>query len=340
MRFKQIIRLISMGLIFVILSSMIVIVLPDEYTTESRSDVSVIDLQAYKPNLSMNDFSKWIKKNWSNLSKGLNKTPDIREILVEIIDTEETQPFDDDQIQNLDISLGTYDLATYYKNASGKSGQALKVALHDIIDDHEELTYKEVWEALKVIDEDPLNDKNVILIYTGKSLAKSSNGTGRDDWNREHVWAKSHGDFGTRLGAGTDLHHIKPADVTVNSSRNNKNFDNSDEPHHEALLCRHDSDSFEPRDSVKGDVSRMIFYMAVRYEGEDGEPDLELVEYMNESKSPHHGKLSTLLEWHKKDPVSDFERRRNNLIYEKYQGNRNPFIDHPEWVEAIWDQAS
>ncbi len=82
-----------------------------------------------------------------------------------------------------------------------------------------------------------MNENNVILIYTGKSVPKSSNGTGRDDWNREHVWAKSHGDFGTRLGAGTDLHHIKPADVTVNSSRNNKNFDDSDAPHHEAFCA-------------------------------------------------------------------------------------------------------
>lgn len=82
----------------------------------------------------------------------------------------------------------------------------------------------------------------------------------------------------------------------------------------------------------------MIFYMAVRYEGErSGEPDLEVSEWMNSSKSPYHGKLSTLLEWHKQDPVSEFEIRRNNLIYENWQGNRNPFIDHPEWVYEIWN---
>ncbi|WP_430883530.1 endonuclease I family protein [Fusibacter sp. JL216-2] len=340
MRFKQIIRLISMGLIFVILSSMMVIVLPEKYTTDSRTDVTVINLEGFKPNWSLEGFSRWTKKTLSSAGKRLDLDLDLDGLLGGVTDSESLQGVDNDQIQELDLNLATYDLTTYYKSASGKTGQALKVALNDIIDNHEELSYKEVWDALKVIDEDPLNENNVILIYTGKSVPKSSNGTGRDDWNREHVWAKSHGDFGTRLGAGTDLHHIKPADVTVNSSRNNKNFDDSDGPHHEALLCRHDSDSFEPRDSVKGDVSRMIFYMAVRYEGEHGDPDLELVEYMNETKSPHHGKLSTLLLWHKEDPVSDFERRRNNLIYEKYQGNRNPFIDHPEWVEEIWGQAS
>jgi endonuclease I len=54
------------------------------------------------------------------------------------------------------------------------------------------------------------------------------------------------------------------------------------------------------------------------------------------SKEPNLGKLSTLLEWHKQDPVDNWERRRNDIIFKKYQGNRNPFIDHPEFVEKIW----
>jgi endonuclease I len=81
----------------------------------------------------------------------------------------------------------------------------------------------------------------------------------------------------------------------------------------------------------------MIFYMAVRYEGDD-EPDLELIDSIDEkeSKLPQHGKLSTLLRWHRIDPVSDIEKYRNHVIYEKYQRNRNPFIDHPEFVERIY----
>jgi len=224
----------------------------------------------------------------------------------------------------------------YYENALGKSGSSLKTALHNIIHDHTEISYSNVWEALRNTDEDPANQNNVILLYTGRSQSKTSNGSSIDSWNREHVWAKSHGDFGTSMGEGTDLHHLRPTDVSVNSSRGNKDFDNGGTAQKEAPDTYADSDSWEPRDEVKGDVARMIFYMAVRYEGDNGELDLEVTEKVNNGSAPLHGKLSTLLQWHQQDPVDDFERNRNDVIYQDYQHNRNPFIDHPEWVEAIW----
>ncbi|CAM3997163.1 ribonuclease [Mesobacillus zeae] len=224
----------------------------------------------------------------------------------------------------------------YYDAATGKTGSALKTALHNIIDDHTELSYSDVWDALRLTDEDPNNQNNVILLYTGRSQGKYTNGSGVNDWNREHVWAKSHGDFGTVMGAGTDLHHLRPTDVSVNSSRSNLDFDNGGTQHSEALGNYYDSDSWEPRDSVKGDVARMLFYMAVRYEGDSGELDLELNNLVNNGTAPYHGKQSALVQWHKEDPVDDLERKRNEIIYSKYQHNRNPFIDHPEWVSAIW----
>jgi endonuclease I len=226
---------------------------------------------------------------------------------------------------------------TYYDQAIGKSGSTLKTALHNIIDDHTEISYSNVWEALRNTDEDPNNANNVILLYTGRSQSKYSNGSEVDDWNREHVWAKSHGDFGTTMGAGTDLHHLRPTDVSVNSSRGNKDFDNGGSLQGEAPDTYTDSDSWEPRDEVKGDVARMIFYMDVRYEGDSGELDLEVNNVVNNGTTPYHGKLSTLLQWHNQDPVDNFERKRNEIIYNDYQHNRNPFIDHPEWVEAIWN---
>ncbi|WP_254871256.1 endonuclease [Bacillus sp. Marseille-Q1617] len=227
-------------------------------------------------------------------------------------------------------------LEDYYRQAEGKTGQELKRTLHDIIDDHHELTYSAVWEALRNTDEDPSDSTRVILFYTGRSQSKTHNGGKVDDWNREHVWAKSHGDFGTSQGPGTDLHHLRPTDVTVNSSRSNLDFDNGGSPHPEAPLTFYDKDSWEPKDTIKGDVARMLFYMDVRYEGDSGELDLELNNEVENNKKPLHGKLSVLLEWHQEDPVDSFEMRRNQLIFERYQGNRNPFIDHPEWVDAIW----
>jgi len=232
----------------------------------------------------------------------------------------------------------TVPVEDYYRTAAGKTGNSLKTELHNIIDHHTELSYSAVWEALKKTDEDPANANNVILLYTGRSQAKSTNGGGVDDWNREHVWAKSHGDFGTAMGPGTDLHHLRPTDVSVNSTRGNLDFDNGGTEHSEALGNYFDSDSWEPRDEVKGDVARMLFYMAVRYEGDvSDEPDLELNNTVNNGTAPYHGKLSVLLQWNAQDPVDDRERRRNDIIYSDYQHNRNPFIDHPEWVNEIWN---
>ncbi|MER7730431.1 endonuclease [Streptomyces erythrochromogenes] len=225
---------------------------------------------------------------------------------------------------------------TYYAPAEGKTGAALKAALHDIVKTQSKVSYDGVWNALKATDQDPANPNNVILLYSGRSQSKSSNGGGANDWNREHVWAKSHGDFGTATGPGTDLHHLRPEDVTVNSTRGNKDFDKGGSPVSEAPGSLTDADSFEPRDAVKGDVARMLLYMAVRYDGGDGFADLELNDKVNNGSAPLFGRISLLKQWNQMDPPDAFEQRRNQVIFDTYQHNRNPFIDHPEWVDAIW----
>jgi endonuclease I/PKD repeat protein len=220
----------------------------------------------------------------------------------------------------------------YYDSAQGLSGDALKSALNNIIDGHNELSYSDLWNAICDTDQDPQNSSNVILLYTGWSVSNS----GYPIWNREHTWAKSHGDFGNTAPCGTDLHHLRPTDPDVNSSRGNLDFDNGGSQHSIATGCYYDNDSWEPRDEVKGDVARMIFYMATRYEGEGGELDLTVVDAVNTYPAPEHGKLSTLLEWNQQDPPDEFEQTRNDRIYENWQGNRNPFVDHPEFVDYIW----
>lgn len=226
--------------------------------------------------------------------------------------------------------------STYYKNAVGKTGTSLKSSLHTIVSSQSKLSYSALWEALKVTDQDPSNSSNVILLYSGKSRSKTLNGGDVGDWNREHVWAISHGDLTTSTGPGTDLHHIRPEDVQVNGIRGNKDFDEGGSAVSGATGSYTDSDSFEPRDAVKGDVARMILYMAVRYEGDDGFADLEPDDKVSNGSTPYIGRLSVLKQWNDEDPPDAFEERRNQVIYDTYQHNRNPFIDHPEWVEAIW----
>ncbi len=242
--------------------------------------------------------------------------------------------------------INSQSLEQYYASAEGKTGSELKSALHSIIkNNHVFLSYSGARDALKITDEDPNNSNNVLLLYTGWSYPKSNFGGSATQWNREHTWAKSMGNFGTSTGPGTDIHHLRPTDVTVNSKRGNLYFDNGGSEYvdnsrynggSEATGCKYDGDSWEPRDEVKGDVARMLFYMAVRYEAGD-KVDLELDEYS--SSSGKHGKLSTLLEWHKQDPVNQWELDRNERIY-NIQGNRNPFINHPEYVDAIWGDGN
>ncbi|HEY5835052.1 endonuclease I family protein [Streptomyces sp.] len=226
--------------------------------------------------------------------------------------------------------------STYYKNAIGKTGTSLKSSLHTIISSQSKISYDAVWNALKVTDQDPNNSGNVILLYSGTSRSKALSGGDVGDWNREHVWAQSHGGFGTSAGPGTDLHHLRPADVQVNSIRGNKDFDNGGSAVSGAPGSYTDSNSFEPRNADKGDVARMILYMAVRYEGDDAWADLEPNDSVSNGSVPYHGRLSILKQWNEQDPPSAFEEARNQIIYDIYQKNRNPFIDHPEWVEAIW----
>ena len=240
----------------------------------------------------------------------------------------------------------------YYKAAYNHSGDSLKFRLNQIIKNHTEFPYTssstDVWDILKETDKDPKDSNNVILIYSNRSVNAAQEYNSGSGWSREHVWAKSRGNFGTDEGAGTDVHHLRPCDVSVNSTRNNRNFD-------ECKSCEDVIDNgfntgskkdsrlwtFEPPDNVKGDVARMIFYMAVRYEGDGSEPDLELTSVLldNTNKSSLQAVKTTLLSWNKIDPVSDWERNRNEIIYTDYQNNRNPFIDYPELAEYLWGDS-
>ncbi|MFB6342939.1 endonuclease I family protein [Saccharicrinis sp. FJH62] len=241
--------------------------------------------------------------------------------------------------------------AGYYDGTDGLYREALHSKLHQIIKGNKVFTYGDARYILDETDRDPNKSSNIILVYGGYSV--SSTWDYGNTWNREHVWAKSHGDFGTDDGPGSDLHNLKPADATINEDRSNKDFDEGgwqesdysppagySKPY--KTDCYTNDQTWEPRDEVKGDIARIIFYMDVRYDGDDGFPDLQVVDKVPSitaitPNQPYHGKLSTLLRWNEEDPPDDFERNRNDVIY-SYQNNRNPFIDHPEFVNAIWGE--
>ncbi len=223
----------------------------------------------------------------------------------------------------------------YYAGTEGKSGDELKTALHEIIKDHVAYSYFASKTIMKFSDADPENPGNVILVYTGRSQDANDYGSGGNQINREHVWSKSHGNFEGVAPMYGDVHNLKPADASVNQSKSNLDFDNGGVQHPEATGCYYTDSTWEPRDEVKGDVARIIFYMDTRYEGDNGEIDLTAVDAVNTYPLPEYGRLSTLLQWNLQDPPDDFERHRNNVIF-SWQKNRNPFIDNPEFAQLIW----
>lgn len=117
----------------------------------------------------------------------------------------------------------------YYDKAHDSYGHELKTRLYSIIKGHTEFPYSssstDTWDILKESDRDTANAANVILFYTGWSVNAAQEFNDGSGWNREHVWAKSRGDFGTSPGAGTDAHHLRPSDISVNKARSSRWFD-------------------------------------------------------------------------------------------------------------------
>lgn len=224
----------------------------------------------------------------------------------------------------------------YYDGTDGLSGDALKSKLNEIItNNHNQISYNQVWTVLKESDLDPDNSDNVLLIYgstdsdTGthaRYRSKDMNGGNSGDWNREHVYAKSLGspNLGTS-GPGADAHHLRPADVSLNSNRGSLKFADGS-----GATAGSSNGGWYPGDEWKGDVARMVMYMYVRY------GDRCALTNVAEGLATTNAEIpDVLLKWNTEDPVSDFEIQRNNVVY-TYQENRNPFIDHPEFVSAIW----
>jgi len=216
----------------------------------------------------------------------------------------------------------------YYSGAEDLDGDELMSFLNELIStDTVGVDYGDAKLALADSDVDPNDSTKVLTIYSRESVNRVWDST---SWHREHVWPNSRLGLDrvteSEISQASDLHNLRAIVPRINSSRSNKVFDNETT-----------SDTYYPGTHDKGDVARILFYMAIRY------PVLSLVDDVLENDPDTNytldgakmSRLSVLLEWHQEDPVDDFERNRNNVIYE-WQNNRNPFIDHPEFVEMIF----
>ncbi len=194
-----------------------------------------------------------------------------------------------------------------------------------------------IWDALKQTDLDPTNAAKVILMYgyndtdgvssTDRTRGVNNNGGGSTDWNREHVYPKSLGipNLGT-TGPGADAHHLRPADVSRNSSRSNRKF--ADGSGNSGATSQ---GHWYPGDEFRGDVARMMMYMYIRY----GNRCLPKNVGVGSAVSGDGNMIQLFLEWNAEDPVSSLELQRNPVL-QNLQGNRNPFIDNPAFATQIW----
>jgi endonuclease I len=257
----------------------------------------------------------------------------------------------------------------YYSGVNTSSASALRSSLHALIDDHQRFPYTstatDTWDVLEYADEDPTNPGRILDVYRNASYVKA--GGGNTEYNREHTWPKSYG-F-TNDGSGnypyTDTHMLFLSDSGYNSSRNNKPYaDCLSNCVERATVANagagggtgvfpgnsnwYDTTYWQTWGDRKGDVARALLYMDVRYEGGThgvtgvAEPNLILTDdpgLIQASGSnlsvAYMGRLADLLRWHAEDPVDEKEILRNEAVY-TYQGNRNPFIDHPEWVACVF----
>jgi endonuclease I len=264
---------------------------------------------------------------------------------------------------------------SYYTSVVATTPALLRSTLHAVIDDHVRIPYTasstDTWNVLELADQAPGSTTHILDLYKNALYAKQGGGTG--PYNREHTWPNSYGfpvDGGTNYPY-TDCHHLFLCDTAYNGARANNPFLTAQaswtEYTTQVNAGQGGGSGVFPGNSNwgssvapiggwqtwagrKGDVARAIFYMDVRYEGGThgttgaAEPDLRLTDNLglvqasatgsNESIA-YMGALATLLLWHQQDPVDAKELAHTNAVF-TFQGNRNPFVDHPEWVGCLW----
>lgn len=262
------------------------------------------------------------------------------------------------------------DSGDYYASVDASNATILRQTLHNLIDDHQWFPYSssdtDTWDILEAADQDPANPARILDVYRNESMAKFGGGTG--PYNREHTWPNSLGFPNSgNSHAYTDTHMLMLSHVGYNSDRGNKYFGTCNASCTERTTLVNDGQGggsgtwpgnsnwfngslWETWRGRRGDVARAVMYMDIRYEGgshSNGwhEPDLiltnnaSLIQGTNTASNgtgrAYMGLLDVVLAWHEQDPPDAKEHLRNEVVY-SYQGNRNPFIDRPEWAACLF----
>ena len=251
--------------------------------------------------------------------------------------------------------------ADYYAKITATSGNSLLGQVHDLITTtHKNYTsYSDCKNPSLIKQTDKGSTSNTVMdFYTQEDIPSNWN-PNAGGWNREHVWCQSlsNGMWGTSNG-GSDMHHIRPSEVRLNGARGNNTFGevNGGNPAYykdssganKYVGGYISGGTFEPLDKVKGDVARIVMYVYTHYNtysnvhgttnGSGGQfGTLQFTKIM--SLKNETNAINLLLSWHMQDPVDQIETARNNAVY-NIQGNRNPFIDHPEYANAIWGSGT
>ena len=268
--------------------------------------------------------------------------------------------------QSIWINLLLINLATaqipsgYYNDADGKTGYELKTALKDIITNgHTDQGYDALFTLYQSSDVDNYyeNDQTLLDMYseipsgadsyeyvqTGDKCGSYSNEG--DCYNREHLMPQSV--FSSAAPMKNDGHFVVPSDGKVNGERSNYAFGIVTNPTWTSsngskvgpnTTAGYSDTVFEPIDEFKGDIARMLFYFATRYEDQVASWSHDMLNGTSDQVFSDWF-LDILLQWNTDDPVNQREIDRNEAVY-NYQGNRNPYIDHPEWVNEVWNNQN
>ncbi len=229
----------------------------------------------------------------------------------------------------------------YYSSITSTDKETLISELNTLINTgYNKYSYSNQSSNLKITDS--YDGNYVECLYSGERMDKDNIGSNAGQWNKEHIWAKTYGFKDESYQAYSDLQMLRVTESSINGKRSDKYFEDVNSSN-SSYGCLWTDTTFEPRDEVKGDVARIMFYMTVMYN--DDTLNLELTDDVNLINSSakqlggtaYLGKLSTLLKWAAEDPVDEREISRNNAVY-SIQNNRNPFIDHPEYAYYIFKE--